>query len=234
MPDHAQKPIDIALVVDSDDEKRLTELQNMLLSDPVVKDLGLPVSKAAAAKKAFRRGLEVLLQEGVRGEGSDGWIADLDRRVADLERRLDDIAGRPIERGAATKTEGAVKRPEGPDIQYDGRGRIVRPGAWEVWSANEAFPASQADVHEYYERHGWQRVWGQSGAERLVFYWCNDPDEQRLEPWPRSGPGGGGVVVQETPWGPCHLIARNWDESVAGQPQAKPEMAASGKATVMS
>ena len=44
---------------------------------------------------------------------------------------------------------------------------------------------------------------------------------------------GGGVVVQKTPWGPCHLVARNW-EPVAGGPAQKPALAASGKAAVMS
>tara|TARA_R110000824_G_scaffold39711_11_gene119814 strand:- start:1237 stop:1728 length:492 start_codon:yes stop_codon:yes gene_type:complete len=88
---------------------------------------------------------------------------------------------------------------------------ILPPSGWQKWHANERVPPGQEDCHGYYERNGWARFWGDTVGETISFYWCPVESKQSdLEPFPIAGPSGKKVLIQETPWGPGHMVPHGW------------------------
>jgi hypothetical protein len=84
------------------------------------------------------------------------------------------------------------------------------PDGWNLWRASERIPETQADIHSYYDRQGWRRYWGKTDNETMVFYWSPDPSLQDVVAYDGVDPSGKVIKVQETPYGPGHLIPHGW------------------------
>lgn len=183
--------------------KEVAELDamiDMVKAMPVIAELGITVSRATVARMAMVRGMRSL------ASGEDGGTGA-------KEGGNSRFGGAPT--GAAPKNvevPGTLNKEDLPGVKYelDEDGKILPPDGWERWSPSEHFDGSQADVHAYYEAHGWERWWGTAGRERIVFYWNRDPDADTLVPWPEASPNNKKVMVQSTPWGEGHLIPHGW------------------------
>ena len=162
---------------------------------PVIAELGIAVGRSTVARMALIRGMRSL----AAGEESRGAGAK------EGEKEPEPAEKQP-------KVPGTVDDEDLPGVKYelDHEGKIKPPDGWERWAPNERFDGSQADVHAYYEAHGWERWWGSAGRERIVFYWNRDPNADALVPWPEASPNNKKVMVQSTPWGEGHLIPHGW------------------------
>jgi hypothetical protein len=65
-------------------------------------------------------------------------------------------------------------------------------------------------LHDYYTQNGWNRYWGRAGDQVIHFYWAPERRLQALDPFPGTDKGGRKVAVQETPWGPGHVVPVKW------------------------
>ena len=89
--------------------------------------------------------------------------------------------------------------------------RYATPEGWNKVSPTEAVPASQADVHSYYQAYGWERYWGKVDSTTFYFYWCPEKLNQDVAPFPGSDKGGRKIAIQSTPWGPGHILPAGWN-----------------------
>jgi hypothetical protein len=170
----------LSLTLESAIIERLDALVGEVASSPSALEFGVRVDRRLVARMALLKGLSVL-------EGS---------------------AAPPV-----SKSESAAKPVESPPdapIERDSAGFIKPPEGWSRWSKGERFPESQREAHEYYAGHGWERWWGKSGDEVIAFYWSPDSDLHDVPVFSGVGPGGEGVLVQDTPYGPGHLIPAGW------------------------
>ena len=169
---------------------KLDAMIDMVASMPVIAELGINVSRSTVARMALVRGMRSL---------SSGESAAVEK-------------AKEPEPAKTPEVPGTVDEEDLPGVKYElnDEGKIIPPEGWERWSPSENFDGAQADVHTYYENHGWERWWGTAGRERLVFYWNRDPDADALEPWPEKSPNGKEIMVQNTPWGDGHIIPHGW------------------------
>ena len=182
--------MDITLTLDDSVLAQLNAAIEEMKKTPTVVELGVDVTYEMVARAALVRGLKT------------------------FKGAPEPVQEKPKPR-QGPKAE--AKKKSEPPPESDAKvvttddGKIVPPSGWQKWSAGERVPTSQADCHAYYERNGWSRWWGDSGRETLSFYWCPTVDEQEgLEPFPVASPSGKKVLVQETPWGPGHIIPHGW------------------------
>ena len=84
-------------------------------------------------------------------------------------------------------------------------GKIQPPAGWDV-RAGELVPQEHMKAHAYYQEQGWSRMHGKLGDETIIFYWSDDPENQEARMWSGSDASGRGLVLQETPFGPGHIV----------------------------
>ena len=89
--------------------------------------------------------------------------------------------------------------------------RYDTPDGWNKVSPTEAVPASQVDVHSYYAAYGWERYWGKVDSTTFYFYWCPEKLNQDVAPFPNNDKGGRKIAIQQTPWGPGHILPAGWN-----------------------
>ena len=90
-------------------------------------------------------------------------------------------------------------------------GRVVAtPEGWNRWGSSERIPAAHTEVHEYYTANGWERFWGRAGDEVIAFYWSPDPELQGLSFYKSLDKDGKEIKLQDTPFGPGHMIPHGW------------------------
>ena len=89
--------------------------------------------------------------------------------------------------------------------------RYATPDGWNKVSPTEAVPASQVDVHSYYQAYGWERYWGKVDSTTFYFYWCPEKLNQDVAPFPGNDKGGRKIAIQQTPWGPGHILPAGWN-----------------------
>ena len=183
----------IEIPVDDQILAQLDELVPIISASDAVRELGITVSRATVARLALVRGLK-------------------DRNLA------------PPPPGAAVKPErtakSAPKAPAEPEsapvsepaaeVDLDNAGMVRVPEGWNLWRATERIPDAHTDVHSYYDRMGWRRYWGRSGEETMVFYWSPDPSLQDLEVYDGKDHSGKVIKVQQTPYGPGHIVPHGW------------------------
>jgi hypothetical protein len=97
------------------------------------------------------------------------------------------------------------------NVTRDSSGYIIPPTGWSMWREGERIISSHRDLHDYYVRQGWHRYWGRSGDETINFYWSSDESLHDVEPFPGKSSTGKEVKVQNTPWGPGHIIPHGWE-----------------------
>ena len=155
-----------------------------------VQEFGIQVTREIVARVALMRGLRAM-QAGVGG------------RVNVVEKTREPTQGTPPGEDTSEPNWDSVT------------GQFTPPDGWEQWSEAEPVPETQTDLHAYYVGNGWERWYGSvgedgRGRERIVFYWNKDAEAQEL------GVFGGkesGILLQDTPWGPGHLVPTGWEAS---------------------
>lgn len=162
----------------------------VLSKSQAAREFGVAVNRQVAARVALMRGLSVM---GAVDAGP------VDVGPSDVG---------PVKVDVDEPKTGEVDL--GPDVEVNDLGEIQPPDGWGRFKSSERVPPEQSDVHEYYEKHGWARWYGNAGGEAISFYWCNKQTHQDLEPWAGKDSKGKSIVVQTTPWGPGHIIPHGW------------------------
>jgi hypothetical protein len=152
---------------------------------PHVKELGVEVSRETVARMALIRGLDSL--ERAHGGAKKG-----------------DSASKIAENGASEPENDAVPVPTGDEDV------LPTPEGWTRVAQGEKIPVPEAVLHDYYTQNGWFRYWGRVDDQVIYFYWCPERRLHTLAAFPGTDKGGRKVAVQETPWGPGHVVPSNW------------------------
>ena len=97
------------------------------------------------------------------------------------------------------------------NVDRDASGYIIPPTGWSLTSKGERIVPSHRDVHDYYTRQGWHRYWGRAGEETINFYWSADESLHDVELFSGTSANGKVLKVQNTPWGPGHIIPHGWE-----------------------
>ena len=180
------RPVFVRVELDAWACEVLEALASELSQSEAAREFGVNVTLEVAARVAMMRGLKAIKQ-GRRTQTS------------------------PVEQAPVNETE----KPATPPVEiakHNPDGTIVPPAGWNKWSQTEAITPETAKIHEYYTTNGWARYAGVSGNEAMVFYWCEHVDYQKLDPYPHNDKKGKKILIQETPWGPGHLIPFGWNE----------------------
>ena len=173
-------PIDDAILA------QLDELVPVVSASEAVCELGITVTRETVARLALVRGLR------------DSNLAPAPPGPS------------PAPSAPSTPSPKASPTPVGDNVDLDNAGMIRIPEGWHLWRTSERIPDVQADVHSYYDRQGWRRYWGKTGNETMVFYWSPDPALQDVVAYDGVDSSGKVIKVQETPYGPGHLVPHGW------------------------
>jgi hypothetical protein len=127
-----------------------------------------------------------------------------------LLRGLDQLE-RAHAKSSAKTAEDAPKSDEDAPIEAPAADTTVHgiPEGWNKVSASERVPENHAALHDYYTARGWSRFWGKVDDTVFYFYWCETVANQALKPF-NIGEKGRAVHVQDTPWGPGHILPAGW------------------------
>lgn len=174
----------LALRLEADIQARITGLIPTIKALPHVKELGVEVSAETVGRMALIRGLDSL--ERAHKTGGKPEI-----RQDQAENRQDQPVSAPPEDAEELST------PEG----------------WTKVGPNDKIPVPEAVLHDYYTQNGWSRYWGMVDGTPIYFYWSSRRSLQDLDPFPGSDKAGRKVAVQETPWGPGHVVPVKWSNA---------------------
>jgi hypothetical protein len=185
------------------DDKILAQLDELvpIVSDSeAVRELGIVVTRETVARLALVRGLKdanlAPPPPGSSATPSGGPTTTVSAGTEPPKAAVDD--------DVVAESRSVVDAPR------DNAGMIRIPDGWNAWRASERVPEAHGDVHSYYDRQGWRRYWGRVGEETMVFYWSPDPSLQDIAAYDGSDPSGKVVKVQDTPYGPGHLVPHGW------------------------
>jgi len=173
----------LSVQVDDDLMRQLDQATALMAKDPMIQDLGVRVNRGLAARAALVRGLRALLS------------GQKEERAPKVEPKAE--------------TE-PVAQPEPEETVEEVDGMVQPPDGWNAWSPARKFPPSQQVLHDYYGSKGWQRMTGKIGVETISFYWSPNKGLHTVEPFPGTDSGGRSVIVQDSPWGPGHIIPPDW------------------------
>ena len=171
----------LALRLEADIQARITGLIPTIKALPHVKELGVEVTAETVGRMALIRGLDSLERAHKSG-------AKVENRQDQPENRDDQPVSAP------------------PEDAED----LATPEGWSKVGPNDKIPVPEAVLHDYYTQNGWSRYWGMVDGTPIYFYWSSKRSFQDLDPFPGSDKGGRKMVVQETPWGPGHVVPVKW------------------------
>lgn len=171
----------LSLPLENEILKRLDDLMPIISSLPHAKEFGIVVDRKIVARMALIRGLDTL--ERAHNTKND---------AAKAENTPETDADAPV--SAAEPTSGVHATPEG----------------WARCGPTDKIPVAQAVIHDYYTQNNWFRYWGKAGDSVIYFYWSPEVQFQDLDAFPGTDKNGKTVVVQDTPWGPGHVVPMNW------------------------
>jgi hypothetical protein len=178
----------LALRLEADVQARVSALIPLIKALPHVKELGVDVSAEIVGRMALIRGLDAL-------ERAHGGSKSASKTPENGENR-------------ATAPENAdAPLPTGDEEVYD------TPEGWTKVGLGETIPVPEAVLHDYYTQNGWLRYWGKANDQVIYFYWSPERRLQDLKPFPGTDKSGRSVAVQETPWGPGHVVPSKWANS---------------------
>tara|TARA_R100000388_G_scaffold87666_1_gene67659 strand:+ start:342 stop:905 length:564 start_codon:yes stop_codon:yes gene_type:complete len=182
----------IEVPIDDKILEQLDELVPIVSESEAVRELGIVVTRATVARLALVRGLRSKnLAPPPPGAPKASTPTTTQSKASDND---------------ATPTVVEVSE----EAEIDNAGMIRIPDGWNQWGVNERIPEAQADVHSYYDRQGWRRYWGRAGDETMVFYWSPDPALQDVVAYDGVDRSGKNIKVQETPYGPGHIVPYGW------------------------
>jgi hypothetical protein len=169
---------------------RLARQRDKLRDGVAAREFGLQVDITVAARVALIRGLSAM--ESGRPAARSGAVQPQVEEAEDARTT------------EAAETAAPVRSEPGAN------GRYETPEGWVKWDGRERVPPEHAALHEYYISNGWWRYWGRAGDERIHFYWCDNAVDQDLALVDVVDGRGKGLLLQETPWGPGHIIPHGW------------------------
>ena len=183
----AGRPKQLKLNLDSVLESRLDELLPKVAESAAAREFGVRVDRVLVARIALLRGLDAM----EKGSAAPP------------------VMGKTKPKEAPKPEKKPEPLPSAEDTaEHDEHGMIVPPKGWRMWADSEVFPECQQSTHDYYIEHGWERDYGSSPAKQkdevIAFYWCSDSELQGLGVFDEA------LKVQETPWGPGHIIPHGW------------------------
>ena len=174
----------LALDLETDIQARVTALIPTIKALPHVKELGVEVSAETVGRMALIRGLDAL----ERAHGAKNQAEKPAETAKTVENR---------EPTLPTGDEEVFETPEG----------------WTKCGPTDKIPVPEAVLHDYYTQNGWFRYWGMVDGQPIYFYWCPERRLQELGIFPGTDKSGRKVAVQETPWGPGHVVPAKWTNS---------------------
>jgi hypothetical protein len=174
----------LALDLETDIQARVTALIPTIKALPHVKELGVEVSAETVGRMALIRGLDAL----ERAHGAKNQAEKPAETAKTAENR---------EPTLPTGDEEVFETPEG----------------WTKCGPTDKIPVPEAVLHDYYTQNGWFRYWGMVDGQPIYFYWCPERRLQELGIFPGTDKSGRKVAVQETPWGPGHVVPAKWTNS---------------------
>ena len=190
--------------------RRLDAMVGVVGEGSAAQEFGVEVTREVVARIALLRGLLLMerlgagasnvgagagaqgSQGGAGGQGSQGGQGGANGHSSEQIK--------PVQADPTTQTDGQTTTEQ---VKRTIDGLICPPDGWEKWKESH-LSSKQQDAHEYYVNNGWERWWGKSGERVIHFYWSPYEDARGVVPY--TGADGKAFVVQETPWGPGHLI----------------------------
>jgi hypothetical protein len=174
----------LILQLETDIQARIGALIPTIKALPHVKELGVDVSAETVGRMALIRGLDA------------------------LERA----------HKVAPKSENPAPTPENREDQTpipppDDAEELSTPEGWTKVGPTDKIPVPEAVLHDYYTQNGWNRYWGMVDGTPIYFYWSPRRSLQELDVFPGTDKSGRKVAVQETPWGPGHVVPTKWSNS---------------------
>lgn len=174
----------LILHLETDIQARVTALIPTIKALPHVKELGVEVSAETVGRMALIRGLDAL----ERAHGAKNQ------------------AEKPAET-AKTVENSEPTLPTGDEEVFS------TPDGWTKCGPTDKIPVPEAVLHDYYTQNGWFRYWGMVDGQPIYFYWCPERRLQELDAFPGTDKSGRKVAIQETPWGPGHVVPAKWANS---------------------
>jgi len=171
----------LMLRLESDIQDRLRAMIPVIKGLAHVKELGVEVSAETVGRMALIRGLDALEKAHSVKNGAPK-----------PEKEADPTPDEPV--SAAEPRNGVHPTPDG----------------WARCGPNDKIPVPEAVLHDYYTQNGWDRYWGKAGDSVIYFYWTPEMGKQGLDAFPGSDKNGRRIAVQDTPWGPGHIVPANW------------------------
>ena len=178
---------------------RLARQRDKLRDGVAAREFGLQVDLTVAARVALIRGLSAM--ESGRPAVRSGAVQPQAGETAETGETGETGDAETAE---AAETAAPVRSEPGANGRYD------TPEGWVKWDGRERVPPAHATLHEYYISNGWWRYWGRADNERIHFYWCDNAVDQDLALVDVVDGRGKPLMVQETPWGPGHIIPHGW------------------------
>jgi hypothetical protein len=178
----------LVLRLEADIQARISALIPTIKGLPHVKELGVEVSAETVGRMALIRGLDML-------EKAHGGAKTAAKTPENGENR------------APAPENADAPLPTGDEEVYD------TPEGWSRVGLGEAIPVPEAVLHDYYSQNGWNRYWGKANDQVIYFYWAPERRLQDLKPFPGTDKSGRAVAIQETPWGPGHVVPHKWANS---------------------
>ena len=178
----------LVLRLEEDIQARIRALIPTIKGLPHVKELGVEVSAETVGRMALIRGLDLLEKAHGGAKSTSKTPENGDPRAPAPEN-----ADAPL--------------PTGDEEVYD------TPEGWSRVGHGEAIPVPEAVLHDYYSQNGWNRYWGKANDQVIYFYWSPERRLQDLKPFPGTDKSGRTVGIQETPWGPGHVVPHKWANS---------------------
>ena len=178
---------------------RIDELIGPVSKSVAVQELGTRVSRHLVSRIALLRGIRLMEQQ--YSEGTE---------IVAHEKPAPTPPPVPAAKSAPTTDEPQVVA-ETPDLDvvYDNEGMIKQPGGWDLWTST-AVPSGHEEMHDHYLKQGWSRYTGKAGKEVISFYWCSDPGLHDADAYLGADKAGKTVLVQDTPYGPGHMIPHGY------------------------
>jgi len=171
----------LMLRLESDIQDRLRAMIPVIKGLAHVKELGVEVSAETVGRMALIRGLDALEK------------------------------AHSVKNGAPKTENPPDPTPEEPISAAEPRNGVhPTPDGWARCGPNDKIPVPEAVLHDYYTQNGWDRYWGKAGDSVIYFYWTPEMGKQGLDAFPGSDKNGRRIAVQDTPWGPGHIVPANW------------------------
>jgi len=174
----------LTLALETDIQARIGALIPTIKALPHVKELGVDVSAETVGRMALIRGLDAL-------ERAHKGASKSENPAPTAENREDQTPIPP------------------PDDAEE----LSTPEGWTKCSPSDKIPVPEAVLHDYYTQNGWNRYWGMVEGTPIYFYWSPRRSLQELSAFPGTDKSGRKVAVQETPWGPGHVVPTKWSNA---------------------